>query len=122
MTSFGTLAPNIVSWANSWNAGGQCGVPNPPQHPCEKHPERRTEAQKDCEVIKSNSLASCRGLMDTEPLFHNCLYDVCAVMPGAAVESSCNAISEASTECAEKNPGIRLDWGHLREKCRKYNK
>ncbi|XP_028514122.1 mucin-2 [Exaiptasia diaphana] len=98
-----------------FRAGGKCGAPQTPQHPCEKKPHRRPVALKDCGVIKSHHFANCRSSgKDLERLYHDCVYDVCAETVATMKDSSCEAIKSASEEC----DGKLVSWGHLEKKCK----
>jgi hypothetical protein len=118
-TSSGALTTDVNTFGGSWQAGGKCGNPTTPLHPCEKKPARREIAKKDCAVIKSDAFKECQAAMNVEPLYDNCIYDVCAETTTSMKDSSCEAIKEASNECKIKT-GKHVQWGHLAAKCSEY--
>ncbi|KAK3750787.1 hypothetical protein QZH41_015329, partial [Actinostola sp. cb2023] len=114
--SNGQVTGDVNTFGQTWQAGGKCGAPTTPQHPCEQHPGRRQEAIKDCSVIKSDAFKTCKAVMNVEPMYHNCVYDVCAGTSVSMKDSSCEAIKAASLICKQKT-GKGVSWGHLEQKC-----
>lgn len=116
--SDGQITSDVNAFGTSWQAGGKCGQPVTPTHPCERHPDRHVEAEKDCSVIKSNDFASCRGALDLDKLYDNCVYDSCAGTTGTMNEPSCESLKQASMMCKDAT-GKAVSWGHMKDKCRK---
>lgn len=116
-TSDGKQTTSANAFADSWRAGGKC--PGPPpivKHPCQLHPDRRADALEDCAVIKSSNFATCKGALDLQKLYDNCVYDVCAGVTVTMKNPSCEAIKSASLICKEKT-GQPVSWGELEGKC-----
>lgn len=77
--SNGQVTSSMNQFADSWQSGGKCNSKSvAPKHPCEDNPSRHKEALKDCAVIKSEYFKDCRGAVDLNNLYNDCMYDVCA--------------------------------------------
>jgi len=114
----GQVTENSNKFGDSWGFGKHCGnAPPVPVHPCDENPQRKLVAMRDCAVIKSCSFQDCKAAgVDTDLLYKNCMYDVCADENDSDVESSCEAIRDAAQQCKDQ-AGQSVTWGHLADQC-----
>ncbi|XP_069481494.1 mucin-6 [Ambystoma mexicanum] len=102
------VAPNMLSFVNSWKENPVCGDVNYVVDPCSKNPYRSVWAQKNCAIINSKTFDPCHSLEYQGPYYEACLHDACGCDSGGDCECLCDAIAAYAKKCLDK--GVCIDW------------
>lgn len=83
---------------------------------CEEHPQRKTWAQRQCGILKSDVFKVCHLEVPVDMYMKRCIYDTCACDQGGDCECLCTALSAYAHACSMK--GIPVKW-RTPDLCRK---
>ncbi|KAL8169990.1 UNVERIFIED_CONTAM: hypothetical protein K2H54_061356, partial [Gekko kuhli] len=97
-------ANNALDFGNSWKRDSKCPDVDADIEPCDQKPHRKSWAEKECSLIKSEVFAVCHP--------KRCKYDTCSC--NANEECLCAALSSYARACAFK--GVML-WGWRNDVC-----
>ncbi|XP_044005452.1 mucin-2-like [Aphidius gifuensis] len=93
LTPSNDIEQSILPFTNKWETNKQCEdiLKEDTTHPCDKNPERLSNAEKHCSIIWSNVFSSCHRHVDPEEFYKNSgqEYQIC----GNSCTRSCNDIS-----------------------------
>ncbi|KAJ8038778.1 IgGFc-binding protein [Holothuria leucospilota] len=122
----GSLTSDVAEFGQSWEIGTLECQPTPePPDPCTGRSVQRQRAMQLCGTLKdaNGPFAECNRMMDPNPYFESCVYDLCATLPDedllcdslAAYAASCRSAGstpenwrETATQCP---PGVCQVWG-----------
>lgn len=93
--------------------------PAPIIDPCEEGSEEYAEAQDKCYllVLEVGQFSSCHVLLDPEPYYESCVYDLCATLPDD--DLVCEAFEEYAQACRDAG-GSPGSWRVDTPQCRKF--
>ncbi|XP_063003641.1 SCO-spondin-like [Elgaria multicarinata webbii] len=74
--------------------------------PCSTYAQRRQFAETACAILHSPSFQPCHDLVEHEPFYQLCLYDVCGCSAGK--ECLCSAVAAYARQCAQE--GAEVSW------------
>nr|XP_014342845.1 PREDICTED: SCO-spondin [Latimeria chalumnae] len=106
-TREGDIETNIAAFANKFRTSVDClPVNSLTFDPCGTYAQQRQFAENMCAIIRSPVFESCHDLVDRDPYYQFCLYDVC----GCAVNKNClcSAVALYARECAQE--GAHISW------------
>ncbi|KAM8967216.1 LOW QUALITY PROTEIN: SCO-spondin-like [Pelodytes ibericus] len=106
-TPEGDIESSGSAFASKFTVSAHCpDVELAPFDPCGTYMQRRDSAEEACAVIPSSVFQSCHDLVEWEPFYQLCLYDVC----GCATNKNCLCRSVASyaRQCAQE--GAPVSW------------
>ncbi|XP_071530011.1 hemocytin-like isoform X2 [Panulirus ornatus] len=109
LTPEGDIEQNPIAFANKWKTSGKClDEPlNEASRPCDRHLQRKSEAEQYCTKLKSPLFAQCNVEVDPEPYYRNCMYDMCSCE--ADLDNClCPSVSAYGNACSLR--GILVDW------------
>ncbi|XP_044006095.1 hemocytin [Aphidius gifuensis] len=109
LTPSNDIEQSILPFTNKWKTNEQCEdiLKEDTTHPCDKNPERLSNAEKYCSIIWSNVFSSCHWHVDPEEFYKNCKYDMCSC-EGNIEKCLCPILSSYAKECAEV--GVKIIW------------
>ncbi|KAH0627733.1 hypothetical protein JD844_003874 [Phrynosoma platyrhinos] len=74
--------------------------------PCSTYAQRREFAEAACAVLHGPSFQPCHDLVEREPFYQLCLYDVCGC--SASRDCLCSAVAAYARRCAQE--GVLVAW------------
>ncbi|XP_034624665.1 mucin-2 [Trachemys scripta elegans] len=106
-TSSGLLVTNPLEFGNSWKRGPCPDVVNEIL-PCNLKPHRKSWAEKECSIIRSEVFKDCHAKVDPAPFYENCVHDACSCDSGGDCECFCSAVAAYAHEC--NKTGVCVFW------------
>uniref|UniRef100_A0A8C0JEV0 Mucin 2, oligomeric mucus/gel-forming n=1 Tax=Chelonoidis abingdonii TaxID=106734 RepID=A0A8C0JEV0_CHEAB len=98
-TRNGLLVTNPLEFGNSWKLSGSCPDVMDEILPCNLKPHRKSWAEKECSIIRSEVFKVCRDKVDPTPFYENCVHDACSCDSGGDCECFCSAVAAYAQEC-----------------------
>ncbi|KAL8169992.1 UNVERIFIED_CONTAM: Mucin-2 [Gekko kuhli] len=92
-------ANNALDFGNSWKRDSKCPDVDADIEPCDQKPHRKSWAEKECSLIKSEVFAVCHPKVDPNPFYEACVHDACACDSGGDCECFCTAVAAYAQEC-----------------------
>ncbi|XP_053120701.1 SCO-spondin-like [Hemicordylus capensis] len=106
-TPEGDLESSAAAFANQFRASRECPPAGPStSDPCSTYAQRRQFAEAACSVLHRPPFQPCHDLVEREPFYQLCLYDVCGC--SASKDCLCNAVAAYARECAQE--GVPVAW------------
>ncbi|PIK34073.1 putative zonadhesin, partial [Apostichopus japonicus] len=96
----GKLASDINEFGESWRTGTRECVPEPePPSPCSEGTPELTQAEALCRILLDDAgpFGSCNDLVDPNPYYESCTYDLCATLPDE--DLLCDSLSVYAAAC-----------------------
>ncbi|XP_077175195.1 mucin-2-like [Paroedura picta] len=90
---------NALDFGNSWKRDSACPDVTVDIEPCDQTPHRKSWAEKECSLIKSEVFEICHPKVDPEPFYEACVHDACACDSGGDCECFCTAVAAYAQEC-----------------------
>ncbi|KAH9513373.1 hypothetical protein Btru_034758, partial [Bulinus truncatus] len=98
--------PNI--FGNYWKTEQSCAnISANATDPCDANPDKHTQALSLCAKLKSDIFKDCKNVVDVNPYYEDCLYDLCSCTANMK-ECMCPNIGSYADTCATK--GIKINW------------
>ncbi|GFR27036.1 von Willebrand factor [Trichonephila clavata] len=100
---------DVASFAARWQASDTCQKRSRRslRSPCEMQPQKLSDAEQLCYLLKSKIFSACHGDVDPYISYKNCINDLC--LCGEKLENClCPILADYSLSCAMK--GVVLDW------------
>ncbi|EMP29363.1 Mucin-2 [Chelonia mydas] len=98
-TRSGLLVTNPLEFGNSWKLSGSCPDVVEEILPCNLKPHRKSWAEKECSIIRSDVFKVCHAKVDPAPFYDNCVHDACSCDSGGDCECFCSAVAAYAQEC-----------------------
>ncbi|CAM4574899.1 unnamed protein product [Caretta caretta] len=98
-TRSGLLVTNPLEFGNSWKLSGSCPDVVEEVLPCNLKPHRKSWAEKECSIIRSEVFKVCHAKVDPAPFYDNCVHDACSCDSGGDCECFCSAVAAYAQEC-----------------------
>ncbi|CAM5120384.1 unnamed protein product [Eretmochelys imbricata] len=98
-TRSGLLVTNPLEFGNSWKLSGSCPDVVEEILPCNLKPHRKSWAEKECSIIRSEVFKVCHAKVDPAPFYDNCVHDACSCDSGGDCECFCSAVAAYAQEC-----------------------
>ncbi|KAH1171113.1 hypothetical protein KIL84_006731 [Mauremys mutica] len=98
-TRNGLLVTNPLEFGNSWKLSGTCPDVVDEILPCSLKPHRKSWAEKECSIIRSEVFKVCHNKVDPAPFYENCVHDACSCDSGGDCECFCSAVAAYAQEC-----------------------
>ncbi|KAL8199304.1 UNVERIFIED_CONTAM: Mucin-2 [Gekko kuhli] len=92
-------ANNALDFGNSWKRDSKCPDMDADIEPCDQKLHRKSWAEKECSLIKSEVFAVCHPKVDPNPFYEACVHDACACDSGGDCECFCTAVAAYAQEC-----------------------
>uniref|UniRef100_A0A8D2IZP5 Mucin 2, oligomeric mucus/gel-forming n=1 Tax=Varanus komodoensis TaxID=61221 RepID=A0A8D2IZP5_VARKO len=99
---------DALAFGNSWKMDPACPDVEVNIEPCEVRPHRRSWAEKECSLIKSESFKTCHYKVNPEPYYEACVHDSCACDSGGDCDCFCAAVAVYAQECIKA--GACVSW------------
>ncbi|XP_039218226.1 mucin-2 isoform X2 [Crotalus tigris] len=90
---------SALTFGNSWKKDPACPDVGGIIEPCELKPHRKTWAEKECSLIKSEVFKICHHKVDPQPYYEACVHDACSCDTGGDCECFCTAVATYAHEC-----------------------
>uniref|UniRef100_A0A8C9YCU5 SCO-spondin n=1 Tax=Sander lucioperca TaxID=283035 RepID=A0A8C9YCU5_SANLU len=98
---------NSVSLFTSKFTTEHCTLPyGAPPDPCTTYTQRKQYAETVCSVIHSPVFQMCHDVVEREPYFRLCLWEVCGCVPQRT--SHCTILTAYARHCAQE--GVVVNW------------
>ncbi|KAK3611483.1 hypothetical protein CHS0354_039095 [Potamilus streckersoni] len=106
--------PNV--FGNRWKTEPNCQDVNPDatHNPCEENANRKNQSVQYCSYLKSDIFKSCHDVVDVNPLYESCLFDVCQCSENLK-DCLCPMIGEYAAQCASQ--GVEIKWRQFISEC-----
>jgi von Willebrand factor len=106
----------IIPFANKWKTSEKCNdVPDVLKtHPCSSNIQNQPVAEKHCQKIKSDLFSSCHWIVDPEPYYQDCLYDMCSCEFKVS-KCLCPTVAAYAEECSRQ--GVKISWRDSIREC-----
>ncbi|KAM9221913.1 mucin-2 [Dugong dugon] len=91
-----------LDFGNSWKEAPTCTDVTTIPEPCSLNPHRRSWAEKQCGIIKSNVFQVCHSKVDPKPFYEACVHDSCSCNTGGDCECFCSAVAVYAQECTKE--------------------
>uniref|UniRef100_A0A8C4YCS7 Mucin 2, oligomeric mucus/gel-forming n=1 Tax=Gopherus evgoodei TaxID=1825980 RepID=A0A8C4YCS7_9SAUR len=98
-TRNGLLVTNPLEFGNSWKQSGSCTDVIDEILPCNLKPHRKSWAERECSIIRSDVFKVCHDKVDPAPFYENCVHDACSCDSGGDCECFCSAVAAYAQEC-----------------------
>ena len=95
-------------FGDSWKLQSYCPDVEEVTDTCEKRPDRKVWAVRQCGILKSDTFSPCHSEVAVEKYFNMCTFDSCACDQGGDCECLCTAIAAYAQECNSK--GVPIKW------------
>ncbi|XP_058879421.1 SCO-spondin [Acipenser ruthenus] len=106
-TPEGDVEPSTAAFANKFRTSLDCPpISGLTFDPCGTYAQRRQFAEDMCAVIHSSVFEPCHDLVEREPYYRLCLYDVCGCAPSK--QCLCSAVAAYARQCAQE--GAAVSW------------
>ncbi|KAL6085445.1 hypothetical protein STEG23_022751, partial [Scotinomys teguina] len=90
-----------LDFGNSWKEASTCPDVNHTPEPCSLNPHRRSWAEKQCSIIKSEVFKGCHSKVDPTVFYEACVHDSCSCDTGGDCECFCSAVASYAQECTK---------------------
>ncbi|XP_029140043.1 mucin-2 [Protobothrops mucrosquamatus] len=90
---------SALTFGNSWKKDPACPDVGGVIEPCDVKPHRKTWAEKECSLIKSEVFKKCHHKVDPQPYYEACVHDACSCDTGGDCECFCTAVAAYAHEC-----------------------
>lgn len=99
----------VIPFANKWKTNEKCNdVPDLlKSHPCSTNIHNQPTAEKHCQKLKSDLFSSCHWIVDPEPFYQDCLYDMCSCEFKIS-KCLCPTLAAYAEECSRQ--GVKISW------------
>ncbi|XP_069683352.1 hemocytin isoform X2 [Periplaneta americana] len=117
LTLEGDIEQDVVAFANKWKTREVCQDIQEKEtstHPCDINAHNRAASEKHCSRLKGALFEGCHWLVDPEPYYQDCLYDLCACQFKVG-QCLCPIFAAYAKECAHK--GVHIDWRNDIREC-----
>ncbi|KAM9163493.1 LOW QUALITY PROTEIN: SCO-spondin-like [Pangshura tecta] len=106
-TPAGDVESSIAAFANKFQVSSECpALGSFAFDPCGTYAQRREFAEAACAVLHGSAFQPCHGLVEREPYYQLCLYDVCGCSAGG--DCLCSALAAYARQCAQE--GVPVPW------------
>lgn len=102
------IETSAIIFGDSWKLQDFCEKPTEQIDTCKEHPERKTWAQRQCGILKSDIFKACHSEVNLDKYLKRCTYDTCACDQGGDCACLCTAIAAYAHACSMK--GISIKW------------
>ncbi|NXO00105.1 MUC2 protein, partial [Rhinopomastus cyanomelas] len=100
-TRSGLQETNALKFGNSWKQSSMCPDVTLEIKPCDIKPHRKSWAEKECSIIKSEVFKVCHSKVDPSPFYEACVHDACSCDSGGDCECFCSAVAAYAQECTK---------------------
>ncbi|NXX19847.1 MUC2 protein, partial [Podargus strigoides] len=100
-TRSGLLETHALKFGNSWKQSSMCPDVTEEIKPCDVKPHRKSWAEKECSIIRSDVFKICHSKVDPNPFFDACVHDACSCDSGGDCECFCSAVAAYAQECTK---------------------
>jgi hypothetical protein len=117
LTPEGDIEQDVVAFANKWKTHEVCeDVPEreTPSHPCDVNAHNRATAEKHCSKLKGLLFEACHWVVDPEPYYQDCLYDLCSCQMKVP-QCLCPIFAAYAKECVHRE--VMIDWRNDIREC-----
>ncbi|XP_028642690.1 mucin-2 [Grammomys surdaster] len=90
-----------LDFGNSWKEASTCPDVSHNPDPCSLNPHRRSWAEKQCSIIKSDVFKVCHSKVDPTVFYEACVHDSCSCDTGGDCECFCSAVASYAQECTK---------------------
>nr|CAD7397465.1 unnamed protein product [Timema cristinae] len=110
------IEQSVISFANKWKTQEVCedSLEKVLSHPCDINNNNRATAEKYCSKIKSPLFQGCHWLVDPEPYYLDCLFDLCSCQNKIG-QCLCPILAAYAKECAHE--GLQIDFRNEINEC-----
>ncbi|XP_010144229.1 PREDICTED: mucin-2-like, partial [Buceros rhinoceros silvestris] len=98
-TRNGLQESNVLKFGNSWKQSSTCSDVTEEVKPCDMKPHRKSWAEKECSIIKSEVFNICHSKVNPNPFYDACVHDACSCDSGGDCECFCSAVAAYAQEC-----------------------
>ncbi|XP_069502497.1 SCO-spondin-like [Ambystoma mexicanum] len=106
-TPEGDIETSVAAFANKFKTNSECpDTGSFTFDPCGTYTQRRDFAEGACTVLQSTLFQPCQDLVEWEPYYQLCLYDVCGCAAGK--DCLCSAVAAYARQCAQE--GVVVPW------------
>ncbi|KAM9605089.1 mucin-2 isoform 4-T4 [Morphnus guianensis] len=100
-TRSGLQETNALKFGNSWKQSSVCPDITQEIKPCDVKPHRKSWAEKECSIIRSEVFKICHSKVDPIPFYEACVHDACSCDSGGDCECFCSAVAAYAQECTK---------------------
>ncbi|NXK14604.1 MUC2 protein, partial [Herpetotheres cachinnans] len=100
-TRSGLQETNALKFGNSWKQSSMCPDVTQEIKPCDVKPHRKSWAEKECNIIRSEVFKICHSKVDPIPFYEACVHDACSCDSGGDCECFCSAVAAYAQECTK---------------------
>ncbi|XP_074904761.1 mucin-2 [Buteo buteo] len=100
-TRSGLQDTNALKFGNSWKQSSMCPDITQEIKPCDVKPHRKSWAEKECSIIRSEVFKICHSKVDPIPFYEACVHDACSCDSGGDCECFCSAVAAYAQECTK---------------------
>ncbi|XP_009468620.1 PREDICTED: mucin-2 [Nipponia nippon] len=100
-TRSGLQETNALKFGNSWKQSSMCPDITQEIKPCDVKPHRKSWAEKECSIIRSEVFKICHSKVDPIPFYEACVHDACSCDSGGDCECFCSAVAAYAEECTK---------------------
>ncbi|KFU88698.1 Mucin-2, partial [Chaetura pelagica] len=97
----GLQETNALKFGNSWKQSSMCPDVRQEIMPCDMKPHRKSWAEKECSIIRSEIFHICHSKVDPTPFYEACVHDACSCDSGGDCECFCSAVAAYAQECTK---------------------
>ncbi|NXL95413.1 MUC2 protein, partial [Alectura lathami] len=97
-TRNGLLETNILTFGNSWKQSSMCPDVTEEIKPCDLKPHRKSWAEKECSLIRSEVFKVCHSKV-CRGHYEACVHDACSCDSGGDCDCFCSAVAAYAQEC-----------------------
>ncbi|XP_075568552.1 mucin-2 [Pelecanus crispus] len=98
-TRSGLQETSGLKFGNSWKQSSMCPDVTQEIKPCEVKQHRKSWAEKECSIIRSEVFEICHSKVDPRPFYDACVHDACSCDSGGDCECFCSAVAAYAQEC-----------------------
>ncbi|XP_027716003.1 mucin-2 [Vombatus ursinus] len=102
------IVTSALDFGNSWKEAHTCPDVDKTFEPCAVNPHRRSWAEKQCSILKSQVFGVCHSKVDPAPFYDACVHDSCSCDTGGDCECFCAAVASYAQECTKE--GACVFW------------
>ncbi|XP_068082174.1 hemocytin [Anabrus simplex] len=116
LTPEGDVEQSVTAFANKWKTQEKCEdePEKDPSNPCDVNIHNKAVAQKYCSKLHGPLFESCNWLVDYEPYYQDCMFDLCSCQQKIG-QCLCPIMAAYAKECARK--GVNIDWRNTVREC-----
>ncbi|EFA10333.2 hemocytin [Tribolium castaneum] len=110
------IEQSVTPFANKWKTSEKCSdIPDILKtHPCSSNIHNQPTAEKHCQRLKSELFAPCHWIVDPEPYYQDCLYDMCSCEFKIS-KCLCPTVAAYAEECSRQ--GVKISWRDSVREC-----